>query len=140
MLLGTADEVLAKPKEEVKFMEDMAPEGMAALMAAGLPFGFGNLGNTCYMNSTLHVLKTAQEFSETVKSAASVSDPLVRETQNVFKKMESATDVIEPHAFWERLKQRKPGDWIKNSCLLYRSRLSVGHSFWLVTAVHDIVC
>ena len=108
MLLGTADEVLAKPKEEVKFMEDMAPEGMAALMAAGLPFGFGNLGNTCYMNSTLHVLKTAQEFSETVKSAASVSDPLVRETQNVFKKMESATDVIEPHAFWERLKQRKP--------------------------------
>lgn len=54
------------------------------------------------------VLKNADDFADTVKSASGVSDPLVKETQNVFKRMESATEPIEPISFWERLKQRKP--------------------------------
>ena len=54
------------------------------------------------------MLKNATEFSSTVMNAPSIVDPLVKETQTVFKKMDSTTDVIEPLAFWERLKQRKP--------------------------------
>ena len=54
------------------------------------------------------VLKNADDFAEAVKAAPGVSDPLVRETQAVFKKMESAKAPIEPKDFWERLKQRKP--------------------------------
>mmetsp|Transcript_56951 Transcript_56951/g.83558 ORF Transcript_56951/g.83558 Transcript_56951/m.83558 type:complete len:513 (-) Transcript_56951:587-2125(-) len=108
MLFGTAEEVLARPTETQTFIEDLAPEGMAAIMSAGVPFGLQNLGNTCYMNSTLQLLKNADEFSEAIVKAPSVADPLVKEAQNVFKQMDTTYEPIAPHPFWSRLKQRKP--------------------------------
>ncbi len=57
-LIGVAEgKGLKKLEEEVKFVEDLTPDEIAKArkdkFGAVLPVGIVNLGNTCYMNSTL---------------------------------------------------------------------------------------
>lgn len=60
MVIGTAGPLPEAPKEKVTFMEDMSDKDLA--LAQKHKVGLINLGNTCYLNSTLQVLRAIPEL------------------------------------------------------------------------------
>ena len=108
-VLGTpsADGIeITRPKEAVKFVEDMTEAEQAQQLDA-TPAGLANLGNTCYLNSTLQTLRLMPELQNALTTytpdtsamslmGGSGSNDLATQLANVYKKMGETQNAFAP--------------------------------------------
>ena len=108
MLMGTAD-VVVMPKEAVVFIEDMTAEQKAekgVVLSAGLK----NMGNTCYMNSTVQCFRHMKEVRDALMPVrpASVGTSFASFLRDTFTSLDSSVEAIFPMQLVSSLRTNFP--------------------------------
>jgi len=104
MLMGSADKVPEPPPVATVFAEDMPAVDVAA-MQTNNPGGLTNLGNTCYLNSTLQCMKAIPELTASLRKFTAAGGPqaaddtVVQATREVISELERSNAAIEVKPF-----------------------------------------
>ncbi|KAH8740508.1 Ub6p like ubiquitin at N-terminus and ubiquitin C terminal hydrolase at the C-terminus [Cryptosporidium ryanae] len=110
VLVGTAESGhLKNPAEKTVFIEDLTSAERAKILNEKkidpLPVGLENLGNTCYLNSIIHFLRSIPSFSQILKrseiGATSSSDGrtdvrFLNSFRQLMNKMDGSIEAVTP--------------------------------------------
>ncbi|KAH6887941.1 ubiquitin carboxyl-terminal hydrolase 14 [Thelonectria olida] len=119
MMMGTpSGNALSRPKEQVKFVEDMT-EAEQAQQVGATPAGLVNLGNTCYLNSTLQTLKAIPELQGALTKYSPPlglsdligmgnSNDLAAQLSSLYHKMGETQESFPPLVFLQALRNAFP--------------------------------
>ncbi|KAK1252464.1 hypothetical protein MKX08_003651 [Trichoderma sp. CBMAI-0020] len=110
MMLGTPGDGgadLVRPSEAIKFVEDMT-EAEQAQQVGATPAGLVNLGNTCYLNSTLQTLRSIPELQTALATynatPGTSRQDLASQLSGLYKKMGATLDSMPPLDFLSALR------------------------------------
>ncbi|ROV94862.1 hypothetical protein VSDG_07083 [Cytospora chrysosperma] len=117
MMLGTPSAGggdLLRPKEKIKFVEDMT-DAEVAQQEGAMPGGLTNLGNTCYLNSTLQALRAIPELQESLVkynsqdgTGAMSQFDVTTQLKKLYKSMSETQQSFAPFTFIQALRQAYP--------------------------------
>ncbi|KAM5347118.1 hypothetical protein ACJ41O_010123 [Fusarium nematophilum] len=115
MMMGTPGSSggdLVRPKDVIKFVEDMT-EAEQAQQVGATPAGLVNLGNTCYLNSTLQTLRSIPELQDALTNysgapssllVGGTSMDLASQLSSLYKKMSETQESFPPMTFLNTLR------------------------------------
>jgi ubiquitin carboxyl-terminal hydrolase 14 len=88
-----------------RFVEDMTADQKQQfykdVLGDVMPIGINNLGNTCYLNSTLQVFRRIKALKHLILTTGRHSDPLTNEMRELFLDLDNSGDTVSPWQFVE---------------------------------------